>query len=125
MCLVYQVKTSCFFSTHQTYIIGKEKKLSDEILLTINVNSTVDVYISSLISYLFEKSYPDIYEQIVEQIIFMRFDELSKQDFHFIIDQINRLSSSLDYLPDDVKNGIYWWNKLIKPLVDRDYRIVL
>ncbi|ETR85771.1 hypothetical protein J599_0124 [Acinetobacter baumannii 1598530] len=55
----------------------------------------------------------------------MRFDELSKQDFHFIIDQINRLSSSLDYLPDDVKNGIYWWNKLIKPLVDRDYRIVL
>ncbi len=90
-------------------------------MLTINVNSTVDAYISSLISYLFEKSYPDIYEQIV----FMRFDELSKQDFHFIIDQINRLSSSLDYLPDDVKNGIYWWNKLIKPLVDRDYRIVL
>ncbi|MDC4557587.1 hypothetical protein FJV20_00630 [Acinetobacter baumannii] len=89
--------------------------------MTINVNSTVDAYISSLISYLFEKSYPDIYEQIV----FMRFDELSKQDFHFIIDQINRLSSSLDYLPDDVKNGIYWWNKLIKPLVDRDYRIVL
>ncbi|MDC4336329.1 hypothetical protein OHV32_16560 [Acinetobacter baumannii] len=89
--------------------------------MTINVNSTVDTYISSLISYLFEKSYPDIYEQIV----FMRFDELSKQDFHFIIDQINRLSSSLDYLPDDVKNGIYWWNKLIKPLVDRDYRIVL
>lgn len=76
-----------------------KKKLSDEILLTINVNSTVDAYISSLISYLFEKSYPDIYEQIV----FMRFDELSKQDFHFIIDQINRLSSSLDYLPDDVK----------------------
>ncbi|MDC5611420.1 hypothetical protein ACT4XF_09045 [Acinetobacter baumannii] len=67
--------------------------------MTINVNSTVDAYISSLISYLFEKSYPDIYEQIV----FMRFDELSKQDFHFIIDQINRLSSSLDYLPDDVK----------------------
>ncbi|HHP4690399.1 hypothetical protein ABB005_11710 [Acinetobacter baumannii] len=98
-----------------------KKKLSDEILLTINVNSTVDAYISSLISYLFEKSYPDIYEQIV----FMRFDELSKQDFHFIVDQINRLSSSLDYLPDDVKNGIYWWNKLIKPLVDRDYRIVL
>lgn len=98
-----------------------KKKLSDEILLTINVNSIVDAYISSLISYLFEKSYPDIYEQIV----FMRFDELSKQDFHFIIDQINRLSSSLDYLPDDVKNGIYWWNKLIKPLVDRDYRIVL
>ncbi|XZW15640.1 hypothetical protein ACT4WD_00610 [Acinetobacter baumannii] len=89
--------------------------------MTINVNSIVDAYISSLISYLFEKSYPDIYEQIV----FMRFDELSKQDFHFIIDQINRLSSSLDYLPDDVKNGIYWWNKLIKPLVDRDYRIVL
>ncbi|KGF60549.1 hypothetical protein [Acinetobacter baumannii] len=89
--------------------------------MTINVNSTVDAYISSLISYLFEKSYPDIYEQIV----FMRFDELSKQDFHFIVDQINRLSSSLDYLPDDVKNGIYWWNKLIKPLVDRDYRIVL
>ncbi|MGP8405721.1 hypothetical protein [Acinetobacter baumannii] len=89
--------------------------------MTINVNSTVDAYISSLISYLFEKSYPDIYKQIV----FMRFDELSKQDFHFIIDQINRLSSSLDYLPDDVKNGIYWWNKLIKPLVDRDYRIVL
>ncbi len=27
-----------------TYIIGKEKKLSDEILLTINVNSTVDAY---------------------------------------------------------------------------------
>ncbi|MGI3133566.1 hypothetical protein ACRVCX_13460 [Acinetobacter baumannii] len=98
-----------------------KKKLSDEILLTINVNSIVDAYISSLISYLFEKSYPDIYEQIV----FMRFDELSKQDFHFIVDQINRLSSSLDYLPDDVKNGIYWWNKLIKPLVDRDYRIVL
>ncbi|WP_462183741.1 hypothetical protein [Acinetobacter baumannii] len=98
-----------------------KKKLSDEILLPINVNSTVDAYISSLISYLFEKSYPDIYEQIV----FMRFDELSKQDFHFIVDQINRLSSSLDYLPDDVKNGIYWWNKLIKPLVDRDYRIVL
>ncbi|KJX73194.1 hypothetical protein [Acinetobacter baumannii] len=89
--------------------------------MTINVNSIVDAYISSLISYLFEKSYPDIYEQIV----FMRFDELSKQDFHFIVDQINRLSSSLDYLPDDVKNGIYWWNKLIKPLVDRDYRIVL
>ncbi|EHU2145037.1 hypothetical protein [Acinetobacter baumannii] len=89
--------------------------------MTINVNSTVDACISSLISYLFEKSYPDIYEQIV----FMRFDELSKQDFHFIVDQINRLSSSLDYLPDDVKNGIYWWNKLIKPLVDRDYRIVL
>ncbi|EHU1481498.1 hypothetical protein VXR09_00970 [Acinetobacter baumannii] len=108
-----------------TYIIGKEKKLSDEILLTINVNSTVEAYISSLISYLFEKSYPDIYEQIVEQIIFMRFDELSKQDFHFVIDQINRLSSSLDYLLEDVKNGIYWWNKLIKPLVDRDYRIVL
>ncbi|EXB23618.1 hypothetical protein J518_4173, partial [Acinetobacter baumannii 1419130] len=33
--------------------------------MTINVNSTVDAYISSLISYLFEKSYPDIYKQIV------------------------------------------------------------
>lgn len=106
-----------------TYIVSKEK-LSDEILLTINVNSTVDAYISSLISYLFEKSYSDIYEQIVEQIIFMRFDELSKQDFHFVIDQVNSLSSSLDHLPSDVKNGIFWWNKLIKPLVDRDYRVV-
>ncbi|MDQ9036404.1 hypothetical protein RFH07_07195 [Acinetobacter seifertii] len=102
-----------------------KKKLSDEILLTINVNSTVDAYISSLISYIFEKNYPDIYEQIVEQIIFMRFDELSKQDFHFVIDQVNRLSNSLDQLPSDVKNGIYWWGKLIKPLVDRDYRVVL
>lgn len=107
-----------------TYIIGKEK-LSDEILLTINVNSTVDAYISSLISYLFEKSYPDIYEQIVEQIIFIRFDELSEQDFNFVVDQVNSLSSSLGYLPSDVKNGIYWWDKLMKPLVDRDYRIVL
>ncbi|WP_445116545.1 hypothetical protein [Acinetobacter sp. WZC-1] len=105
-----------------TYIIGKEKTLSDKILLSVNINSTADDYISNLISYLFEDKYPTIYEKIVEQTIFMRFDELNKNEFNFVLDQIDSLFDHCYDLPENIRDGLYWWGELIKPIVDRDER---
>lgn len=103
-----------------TCIVGKQSK-NPSILLSINVNSLANGYISELISFALGNKYHDLYEKITEQIIFLRFDELTRDEFALVRNVIEELILDPD-LSEDLKPGARWWTELIKPLMDLDSR---
>lgn len=103
-----------------TYIIGRDLN-NPNTLLSTNVNSAADGYISGLLSFALEEKHPDIYEKITEQVIFMRFDELNKDEFIAVNQEIDSFLLRSD-LPENLQLGLHFWLELIKPIMDLDSR---
>ncbi|NHQ85215.1 hypothetical protein HA050_03705 [Iodobacter sp. HSC-16F04] len=103
-----------------TYIIGINSDNSDE-LLSVDVNSATDSCISELLSFALEKKHSEIFDKITEQIIFVRFDELTEEEFRVVKKEIDSVILRPD-LPENFKLGVHWWLELIKPIMGLDSR---
>jgi len=103
-----------------TYIIGRDLD-NPNALLSTDVNSAADSYISGLLSFTLEKKYPEIYEKITEQVIFVRFDELTKDEFILVEQEIDGVLLRSD-LSENLQLGARCWLELIKPIMDLDSR---
>jgi hypothetical protein len=104
-----------------TYIIGK-KAGAPEAILSVEVNSTTDAYLSELLSLALEEKYPELYEKITEQVIFIRFDELAKEEFHVVKHELEILLLASDASEGSKGVGAKLWGELIQPLMDLDSR---
>ena len=107
------------------YIIGYNPSLPyGEQWKEINVNSTADICMSQMLEFAIKQKYPDLYEKITEQCggHFMKFDELTKEEFINVIFAVRGLAEN-EQLLDSHKKGLDLWNSLIEPLVLFDDRI--
>ena len=103
-----------------SYLIGKSV-IADTPRNYVNINSTEDIYISELLSSVIGVKNPDLYEKITEEIIFVRFDNLSKKEFMTIIKDIDDFSKQKS-ISESQQKGINLWNKLVKPKMILDDR---
>ena len=105
-----------------TYIIGynpnqpKGKQWAE-----IHVNSTSDIYLSGVWSLAIEEQFPTLYEKISEEVIFMRFDELTQNEFMTVVNQVRLLKNRENLLAGD-KIGLEIWDELFEPLILKDER---
>lgn len=107
-----------------TYIIGSNLDLpGGEQTLKVNVNTTTEYFLSTLLEGALKENYPYLYERITEQVIFICFDDLCRDDFLTVIMAINDFINSND-LTADQKIGGRWWKELIEPLIQIDQRVL-
>ena len=107
-----------------SYVIGYNPSFKEgEQWKKVYVNSTEDIYISSILSHAIKDKYPEIYEKICEEsgLEFMKFDELSKMDFMKVILTMRSTFRRKDLTPAQ-REGMDLWQTLIEPLILVDER---
>lgn len=99
-----------------TYVIGIDKITSD--INEIMVNSSTDILLNDLLLYALNNNI-DIYDKITEEVIFVRLDVLSKEEFLFLIHQINNLKN---ISTPSISTSLEVWDTYIYPLLQKDVR---
>lgn len=103
-----------------TYIVGKNYMNPAESLV-LNVNSAADELIFNALSFCLKENYPGIFDKITEQVVFVRFDELTKEEFKTVCREVASLGEYKD-LSESLRRGLVLWGDFIQPLVDLDSR---
>lgn len=87
----------------------------------ISVNSTSDMYLLRVWGSTIARKYPALYDKISEEVMFMRFDELTQNQFMTVVNEVRQLKNRNDLLEGD-KIGLEIWGELFEPLIVIDER---
>ncbi len=107
-----------------SWVIGYNPSLpKDQRWQEVYVNSTTDMYLSTLLSDALEHCLPGLYSKLTEQsgCHFIHFDELSKEEFKLVTDAIHRFLNSTNQTAVQ-KKCVELWISLLLPLFELDER---
>lgn len=107
-----------------SWVIGYNPSLpKDQQWQEVYVNSTTDMYLSTLLSDALEHSLPDLYSKLTEQsgCHFIHFDELSKEEFKLVTEAIHQFLNRTDHTAVQ-KECVELWVTLLLPLFELDVR---